>query len=198
MTALPAPRSQQHFVQFYTDEHRLFRIVAGFVADGLVLGDPALVIATRPHVEGITAALAARLIDVERAGRAGDLVFMDAQVALDAIATSDGIDAERFTDIVGGRIERMLAGRPAAILRAYGELVDLLWKAGREETAVELEMLWNRLAQTRSFTLLCGYSMGQFYKQVERYRQIGDLHTRILEETEEVVPGDARTSRHRR
>jgi hypothetical protein len=49
-------------------------------------------------------------------------------------------------------------------IRAYGEMVDLLWKDGCEATAIRLETLWNQLARTCDFELLCGYSIGNFYK----------------------------------
>ncbi len=32
-----------------------------------------------------------------------------------------------------------------AIVRAYGEMVDLLWKDGNVDGAVQLEALWNEL-----------------------------------------------------
>ena len=47
---------------------------------------------------------------------------------------------------------------------AYGEMVDVLWKAGQDVAAIRLEMLWNKLAAMHDFALLCGYAMGNFYK----------------------------------
>ena len=35
---------------------------------------------------------------------------------------------------------------------------------GLEAAAIRLETLWNELANTHDFKLLCGYSMGNFYK----------------------------------
>jgi hypothetical protein len=43
-------------------------------------------------------------------------------------------------------------------------MVNLLWKDGLEAAAIRLETLWNELANTQQFILLCGYSMGNFYK----------------------------------
>ena len=34
--------------------------------------------------------------------------------------------------------------------------MDLLWKDGLTTAAVRLEMLWNQLARTQDFSLLCG------------------------------------------
>ena len=44
----------------------------------------------------------------------------------------------------------------------------MLWKEGRTEGAIKLEMLWNKLATRYGFALLCGYSMGNFYKEADR------------------------------
>jgi hypothetical protein len=57
-------------------------------------------------------------------------------------------------------LRRVGRGRETTI-RAYGEMVDLLWKDGRSAASIKLEMLWNRLAGTHDFSLLCGYAMGK-------------------------------------
>src|SRR5262249_45292720 len=45
----------------------------------------------------------------------------------------------------------------------YAEMVDLLWRDGKEETALRLEGWWNELAATRSFRLLCGYHVDRLH-----------------------------------
>jgi hypothetical protein len=77
----------------------------------------------------------------------------------------DGMpDARRFRQAMIPIIERACRGRADCVIRAYGEMVDVLWKAGQTVAAVRLETLWNDLAQTHAFALLCGYAMGSFYK----------------------------------
>jgi hypothetical protein len=36
--------------------------------------------------------------------------------------------------------------------------------AGHEVASIRLEMLWNKLAVTHEFSLLCGYAIGKLYK----------------------------------
>jgi hypothetical protein len=50
-------------------------------------------------------------------------------------------------------------------------MVGILNERGRPEAAIELEGLWNKLARTRRFSLLCGYRMDIF----DREAQIGAL-----------------------
>ena len=66
----------------------------------------------------------------------------------------------------GGRnVSDVTAGRRAgAVVHAYGEMVDVLWKAGQTPAAIRLEILWNSLRSRYTFSLLCGYAVGSFYK----------------------------------
>jgi hypothetical protein len=78
---------------------------------------------------------------------------------------ADGVpDAGRFLESTTRVLERTARGREPLTIRAYGEMVDLLWKDGYDVAAIQVEMLWNKLARSRDFSLLCGYAMGNFYK----------------------------------
>lgn len=68
-----------HAVRFYEDDHSLCRIVSGFVAEGLALGQPALIIATRPHLDSIVENLNAASLDVDDLKKGGDLLLLDAR-----------------------------------------------------------------------------------------------------------------------
>ena len=76
-------------------------------------------------------------------------------------------------------IDAACHGRKDCVIRAYGEMVDVLWKDGKEAAAIRLEMLWNQLANTRKFSLLCGYSMGSFYKDAA-FDDICQQHTHVV------------------
>jgi hypothetical protein len=45
-------------------------------------------------------------------------------------------------------------------------------------------MLWNDLARTFNFSLVCGYSMGNFYKDAA-VEEICRLHTHILSDQDD-------------
>jgi hypothetical protein len=80
-------------------------------------------------------------------------------------------------------LENISEGRAVAI-RAFGEMVDVLWRAGETVAAVKLEVLWNELARTHNFSLLCGYSMGNFYKSAA-IDEICGHHTHVVSATGE-------------
>jgi hypothetical protein len=181
----------QHAVQFYDDERSLCRRVGAFLGEGLVAEQPAIVIATGDHQEALVEELGARLINVGEARRLGELVLLDADDTLGAFMIGDEPDPDLFHCYMSTILEQVLKGRKRTGIRAYGEMVDVLWKAGKPEAAVALEILWNTLASKYSFSLLCGYSMGQFYKQPDLYRRVCEQHTSIFEPETKVIPFQA-------
>jgi len=175
-----AADAHHHAVQFYRDEESLFTTVADFLSRGLVAGQPAVVIATLPHRAAIEEHLCGRLINCAKARRSGDLVMLDADEMLGQFMIGDKPDAELFEQNVGVIIRQAVEGRGGTVARAYGEMVDVLWKEGRSEAALAVEMLWNKLIVRHGFALLCGYSMGNFYKQPRHMDRIKSHHTHVV------------------
>ena len=60
-----------------------------------------------------------------------------------------------------------------------GQMVDVLWKNGQQEAAIRLEVLWNHLANSQAFSLMCGYAIGHFYKDAS-FDHICGQHTHVL------------------
>ena len=180
--AKPAPiYDHHHAVQFYGDDDSLFTTVATFLSQGFVDGHPAIVIATKSHREAILEHLRGRLIDVVKAQRMKGLVVLDAQQTLDLFMEGDRPDPDRFEKSIGNTIETLLESRQHRVqIRAYGEMVDVLWKQGRSDGAIQLEMLWNKLAQRYGFALLCGYSIANFYKETRGFEAICREHTHVI------------------
>lgn len=172
-------RDTHHAVQFYSNEACLCSTVATFLGEGFAQGSPAIVIATEPHTAAILDALAARYIDVAAARRSGDLVLLDAAATLAALMADGTPDPERLERCVGALITKTLAGRTRTGIRVYGEMVDLLWNEGRADAAIRLEALWNELGSRYAFSLLCGYSVGNFYKQTQQFSDICAQHTHV-------------------
>jgi hypothetical protein len=86
---------------------------------------------------------------------------------------------DKFAEVMTAALERVRRGRRGVTVRAYGEMVDILWKQGLDVAAIQLEMLWNRLARNGEFSLLCGYAMGNFYKDAS-VREVCRQHTHLV------------------
>ncbi|HEY2748682.1 MAG TPA: ATP-binding protein [Polyangia bacterium] len=171
-----------HAVQFYENDLFLAHAVAKFLADGLSRAEPALVVATEPHRAAFASALAEMGIDVDAATASGQLLMLDAAETLAQLMVDGRPDAERFDRVVGGTIRRRVGEHGGRPLRAYGEMVDLLWREGERSAALLLEELWNDLGARESFSLLCAYVMGNFYKRSdgEAFALVCDAHSHVF------------------
>jgi hypothetical protein len=184
----PQRHPHHHAVHFYGSDDSLCSTVAGFLAEGLTAHQPAIVIATRPHRTAIVDRLGERLIDCDKAIKDGDLMILDGEETLDLFMVDRMPNGDLFDVNLGRVIEQSLNGRNRTVVRAYGEMVDLLWKNGQTHAAIALEILWNKLALKYHFALLCGYSMGSFYKQTKQLEEICAQHTHVVPSDTNVIP----------
>jgi PAS domain S-box-containing protein len=162
-------------VQFYESEDFLYRAVSEFLADGLSAGHPAIVIATEPHRRGFVKSLESKGFDTK------NVVLADARETLNRFMNGSMPDEELFKKHIGGIILKTGNGGGPSSIRAYGEMVDLLWRDSNPEGAIRLEELWNDLISAYSFSLLCAYPMGNFYKetQCEPFERVCHTHSHV-------------------
>ena len=154
---LQQPAAGDHFVQVYRDELFLSEAVAEYAGTGLERGEGMIIIATPQHREAFARDLGAQSFDVPALLQCGRLVMLDAEETL-AVFMQDGKpDWQSFHAHVGGLIARMRLEFPT--VRAYGEMVDVLWQRGERDAALRLEEFWNDLARLQTFSLLCAYFM---------------------------------------
>jgi hypothetical protein len=175
-----------HAVQFYEHDGTLADQLAGFIGTALVTGDAAIVISTTKHRDDLHACLAARGLEVEIARREGRYLAAAADETLREVCSSDGWpDAARFRTVVGALMDRVLdavaSDRPR--LAAFGEMVALLCSSGRYAAAVRLEELWNELASSYTFSLVCAYPMSLFKADASapaRFMKICAQHSHVF------------------
>lgn len=148
--------SARHDVQFYDDDYALTACVGRFLGEGLRAAQPCIVIATPTHRRAFNAYLKTLGVDVD-ALHTSQIVWLDARETLSAFMEGNRPNAELFHATVGNVFEKMVADRRYVTVRAYGEMVDLLWRDGKQDAAIALEALWNDLAARYAFALLCAY-----------------------------------------
>jgi hypothetical protein len=85
------------------------------------------------------------------------MVLLDAEETLGTFMRDGLPDPRAFHRVIGGAIAKLRLEHPA--VRAYGEMVDVLWQRGSREAAIRLEEQWNQLLRLQTFTLLCAYRM---------------------------------------
>jgi signal transduction histidine kinase len=176
-----APSRPDHIVQFYENEDFLCDTVASFLGEGLMAGEPLVVIATPSHSHGFLARLKARGFDVDYARCSGQVTLLDARQTLSSFMIDRIPDEHLFKINIGGALERAVRGRNQTCIRTYGEMVDLLWQDKNAEAAIRLEELWNEMGRTHSFSLFCAYAMGNFHRaeHAQQFQQICHTHVHV-------------------
>jgi hypothetical protein len=171
--------AQYHAVRFYENEKSLAQIVAQFLGEGLVGSEPALVVATPTQRAAIIRELVVKGFDAVELQRSGALVLLDAEDTLAAFMIDGSPDSDRFRKRMRDVITGVTRNGEKSTLRIYGQMVDVLWKKGNSAAAIRLEVLWNQLAASQHFSLLCGYAMGHFYKGAG-LGEVCEQHTHVL------------------
>lgn len=171
---------RDHLVHFYEDEALLAERVAAFLHEGLAGGEIVTVIATDVHTRAFERQLELRGFDVGAALATGQLTLLDAHETLAHFMRGGEPEARLFDSTVGSVFEKQALASRGARLRAYGEMVDVLWNQGHRTAALRLEELWNELQGRHSFTLLCAYAMASFYKESAALQDVCATHTHVV------------------
>lgn len=179
-TAQPIEPSQ-HFVQFYDADHAAWLAsVTRYLAEGLRAGESVLVVATPEHRKAILRRLASLGFDASEFSCR--LVFLDASQTLARFMRNGDPDWARFQHAIGSELERLRASSLHGGLRAYGEMVGVLWSAGAFTSSIRLEEYWNRLLQATSFKLFCGYPINIFAEDFHHshVEAVISAHTHVI------------------
>jgi hypothetical protein len=89
--------------------------------------------------------------------------FFDADELLSAFFRNGSLDGEQFFTVMEGIFRTpATAGKP---IRVYGEMVVRLWQNEQPGVAIQLEELWNELAERYRCSLLCAYPISTFEGQ---------------------------------
>ena len=96
-------------------------------------------------------------LDVGALKNQGQIKFFDAEFLLLSIVVDGVLKEQAFQEIVGIPIHIIQSKYGKA--RVFGEMVNILWKQGHYDTAMQLGDLWNELSKKQEFSLLCVYSV---------------------------------------
>ncbi|HEU4648036.1 MAG TPA: MEDS domain-containing protein [Gemmatimonadales bacterium] len=175
--------SDRHVVQCHGEDTRsLIANVARFLEAGFQQGEGLLLIGTRARNESLLQQLGHHGVDVAAALQQARLVVLDAETTLERILVDSRPDRDRFDAVVGGVVRRMHGQRPGAAVRAYGEMVGVLWKAWHFAATIQLEEHWNGLLAQERVRLFCGYPIDVFGLEFDAAMIHGVLcaHSRLM------------------
>jgi hypothetical protein len=130
-------------------------------------GDGLLVVAAAQHRELFSRRLSELGADHEQAVRMRQLVFLDAYETLAAFMRDGQPEWELFESTIGAAIRSVSPREGHRGLRAYGEMVGILWTQGELAAAIRLEQYWNKLLTSMAFSLFCAYPIDVFGKDFQ-------------------------------
>ena len=173
-----------HILQIYENDQLVLDGLAGFIGSGILAGDTVIVIATDEHLVEIEKRLDSQGFDTDLLSSRDQYIALDAQETLSRFMVNNWPDETLFMETVGSLLKRV--HRTNRKVRAFGEMVALLWQQGFNGATVQLESLWNKVQKKNEFTLFCAYPKIGFTQ---------DMHTsmdKICCEHNKIIDGSPR------
>ncbi len=149
-----------HVVQIYEHEAIFLDTLTGFVGGGINAGDAVIVIATDAHLRALRTRLRSYGLHVDSLLAEKLYIPLNAEEILSKFMVNDWPDETLFMQTVTTLFEK--AGKKGRRIRAFGEMVALLWARGHNGATVQLEHLWNRFHSKNEFSLFCAYPKAGF------------------------------------
>jgi hypothetical protein len=168
-----------HVVQIYETDDAFLDLLHGFVNEGLSSGDSVIVIATDAHILGLNQRLIKSGRDVNAIIDKNLYIPLDADKTLSQFMVNDWPDENLFIRVVSDLIGK--AKEDNRRVRAFGEMVALLWAKGQIGATVRLEQLWNKFCESEAFCLFCAYPKGGFTQDAsESLTHICSVHSKMI------------------
>lgn len=169
-----------HAVRFYSDDVAFFDELTDFVRSVLRTREPVILVATEEHRNLIRQMLKDKACDPERV----PLLLLDVDSTLDRFMVDNQPDPLRFRDMMLRSLARARGGygRNQQRVTIFGEMVAVLWSRGNPKAALEVEELWNDLARTQRFSLICAYPARLFEvsEHWDSFASVCDSHSAVL------------------
>jgi len=170
----------RHFAQFHRDPGDLVESVFTFLEAGLRSGNSILIVAGPEQVDRLSDRLAAANYHLKALRDSGQLAHVDSTRILELFDANGASERRILRAAVAPTLNRLqLHGQG---IRVYSELANTLWRAGDTDGAIEVEEFWNTRAESRPFSLYCGYTMDTHAEvsYAGPLEELGRTHAEIL------------------
>ena len=169
----------EHMVQIYEEDAGFMDTLVGFIKGGLQAGDGVIVIAMAARLGALERRLDLSGPKLDAAKAEDRYISLAAEQMLERFMVDGWPHDELFSEVVTELVTRARAnGRK---VRAFGEMVALLWGRGEKDATLRLEHLWHNLCQTESFSLFCAYPRAGFTDNLsEAIGEICTVHSKVI------------------
>src|SRR6202167_521560 len=168
-----------HLVQFYEDDGFLIGSLTRWFADGFAAGNSCVFVGTDAHRVSLEKRLADQGVDPDMLRKEGRFICRDASQMLSTFMIDEWPDETLFIRAIEGALSHVKQPRD---VRAFGEMVALLWAEGKREAAIRLEELWNAFMKTHALALCCAYPLHGFGSDADAslFLKVCAQHTPVL------------------
>jgi hypothetical protein len=168
-----------HVIQIYENDGVFLDTLAGFVGGGINANECVIVIAVSNHLEALHLRLASYGINIQSLIAEERYIPLDAEKVLDTFMVDGWPDENLFNNAITFFIEKGICkGRR---IRAFGEMVAILWGKGFNGATVQLEHLWNKFCAGHNMSLFCAYPKVGFTENInDSIKNICDCHSKII------------------
>ena len=175
--AQPEP---EHIAHLYQSEDELLTSLTEFIRTGIERGESCRVITTKTHTAQLEERLSSRGVNIAQARQSGFYMAYDAYETMSRFMVNGLPDPALFNEVIGGMVNKVLARNKP--VRAFGEMVALLWKEGNQQGVAKLESLWDDLVRDYNISLYCAYPRIYFDKSIhgEMLGEINRLHSSVM------------------
>ena len=171
-----------HIVQLYQDQDFLNRAVCRFAGAGLANGEGIMLFPTLTHWNAFRPRLEAEGVDVHAAQERGQLTVVDADEILPRFMRDAMPDPPVFRRAFGDVLGQARAGGSYQKVRAWGEMVNVLWERGDVAASMNLEDLFDQLNKTIDIAMFCSFLMDNFNGDVHEHMlpRLGTNHSHLI------------------
>jgi hypothetical protein len=173
-----------HVLQIYETDGIFLDALAGFVGGGINANDSCIVIATPAHLAALENRLTSYGISISGLIKDDRYIPLDAEELLSKFMVSGWPNELDFNKTVSSLLNRA-RGLNNRKIRAFGEMVAILWAQGNTGATVNLEHLWNKFAAKESFCLFCAYPKAGFTEGItDSIEHICSAHSKMIDGSE--------------
>jgi hypothetical protein len=153
-------------LQVYDTDEQFLSSLTGFVCAGINAGYCTIVIATQSHLDILDARLETMDMHPRYLKEADIFIPLNAEDTLARFMVNGWPDKQLFQHTIGSILER--ASIHKRRVRAFGEMVAILWAQGNHGATVALEALWNGFMKKEAFSLFCAYPKAGFTTDLKK------------------------------
>ena len=172
----------EHVVQIYENDDVFLDLLSGYVSGGIDAGDCVVVIATASHLEQLNERLVRGGLNIKRLQAGNQYIALDAEETISRFMVHGWPDENLFNHVISEVIVK--AKGDGRKVRAFGEMVAILWAEGQVGATVRLEQLWNKFCENEAFCLFCAYPKSGFTQDAaESVMHICGAHSKMITST---------------